>query len=137
MVMNILGRVKSGEISKVTIHFASPAIVPWILNNLNFEDHAYIEYISETCLLLMPSDTEWIDYSDEEVWESDSDQGTDHNYLLDDERDVPEPEPRAQIQNHPNEIEPVNEIEHEQQVIAANAFAQHLDSIQDYGYQSQ
>ena len=96
-VMNILEKVKSGEISKVTIHFASLDTVPWILNNLSLEDHKFIEHISETCLLIMSSDTNWIGYSDEEeVWGSESDQEIDQNHILDDVRHVPKPEHMAQ-----------------------------------------
>ena len=137
-VMNILGKVKSGEVLKVTIHFASEDIVPCILNNLSIEDHKFIEYISEKCLLIMSSDTDWIEYSDEdEIWESESDQEVNNNHSLDDVRYVPKPERIAQLDNLPNEIEPINEIQNEEQAIAANEFAQYLDSIQDNGYLSQ
>ena len=85
----------------------------------------------------MPTDTEWLDYSDKEIWDSDSDQGIDHGHPLDNERNIlDQPEPEAQIFRPPNGINPINEIENEQQIIAANAFARHLDNVQDFGYQT-
>ena len=68
-----------------------------VINTLSLEDHKFIEHISETCLLIMSSDTNWIGYSDEEeVWGSESDQEIDQNHILDDVRHVPKPEHMAQ-----------------------------------------
>ena len=143
-VKRVIKYVNEGENPHVMIHFDSMSKLNITLNLLSLKEYEYVECISNTSLLIGPSNTQYLSDEDEEYWSSENEEDRPEcSYLERSRREVEQLVDRA-LENHQNllppiEIQPnIEEIREreENQIIAALEFQAHLDTQMDNGYES-